>query len=97
MHKFSLPERENKGDTSETRTRDPKVTSHARYHCATPAALEPRANIYVIGCGHDGPVGEECGTIFMEMTKNTDWQLTPEVFGGKLRKEKGIRNGNMNK
>ena len=30
---------ENKGDTGETRTRDPRVTSRARYHCATPTAL----------------------------------------------------------
>ena len=38
----TLPEETNKGDTSETRARDPRVTSRARYHCATRAALTIR-------------------------------------------------------
>ena len=41
VRKSSLPEEENKGDTSETPTHDPMVTSRARYHCATPAAINP--------------------------------------------------------
>ena len=38
LHKSSLPEEENRGDTSETRTRDHGATSCVRYHGATPAA-----------------------------------------------------------
>ena len=38
VHKSSLSEEENKGDISETRTRDHNVTGRARYHCATLAA-----------------------------------------------------------
>ena len=38
VHKSSLPEEENRGDTSETCTREHKVKSRARYHCAAPAA-----------------------------------------------------------
>ena len=34
VHMSSLPEEENKGDTRETRTRDTRITSRARYHCA---------------------------------------------------------------
>ena len=36
VHKSSFPEEETRGDTSETRDRDPKVSSRARYQCATP-------------------------------------------------------------
>ena len=39
VYKSFLPEEENRGDTSETRTRDHTVTSRARYHYATPTAL----------------------------------------------------------
>ena len=44
VHKSSLPEEENKGDTSENRTRDHSVTSRARYHCAIPAAQKSQRN-----------------------------------------------------
>ena len=36
VHKSSLPEEENKGDTSEIRARDPRDTSRARCHAPPP-------------------------------------------------------------
>ena len=50
VHKSSLPEEESEGDLCETRARDPRVTSRARYHCATPAA---RANNGELICSFD--------------------------------------------
>ena len=45
VHMSSLPEEENTGDTSETRTRDFRATRRARYHCATPAVVTVYVNM----------------------------------------------------